>query len=178
MKDGFIKPFRYYRSKNGEGLPTFVRAGVPVREIRTYKFPSAIEIIVIRTKIKTVRWLLLNLYRPPNQCSKFFFNVVEKGLDFYGSRYETLILMCDINCEPGDSVIRDFIDSYNFTNMVRDLTCFKSSILTCSDLILTNGKGSVKSTTADETGLSDFHSMILTTITDGCVKSGSRIKVY
>ena len=49
------------------------------------------------------------------------------------------------------------MDSYNFTNMVRDQTCFKSSKPTCIDLILTNGKGSLKSTTTAEAGSSDFH---------------------
>ena len=47
MIDGFIKPFRYDRNKNGRGLLTFVRAGAPVKEIKTYKFPSEIEIIVL-----------------------------------------------------------------------------------------------------------------------------------
>jgi len=70
------------------------------------------------------------------------------------------------------------MDSYHFTNMVRDPTCFKSSNPTCIDLILTNGKGSQKSTTTAETGLSDFHAMILTAITVGFVKRGPKIKIY
>ena len=148
MMDGFIKPFR-----------------VPVRDIKTYKFPSEIEIIILKLIIKKVRWLLLNLYRPPNQCSKFFFNELEKGHDFYRSKYEKFILIGDLNASlllSVDSVIRDLMDSYNFTNMVRDPTCPKSSNPTCIDLILTNGKGSLKSTTTAERGLSDFHVMILT----------------
>ena len=104
------------------------------------------------------------------------FNEVEKGLDFYHSKYEKFILFGDLNCEPSDSVIRDFMDSYNFTNMVRVPTCFKSSNPTCIDLILTNGKGSLKSTATAETRLSDFHVMILTAIRSGFVKRGLRIK--
>ena len=119
---------------------------------------------------------VLHLYRPPNQCSKFFFNEVEKGLEFYCSKYEKIILIGDLNCEPSDSVIRDFMNSYNFTNMVRDPTCFKSNNQTCIDLILTNGKGSLKSTTTAETGLSDSHVMILTAIRGGFVKRCPRIK--
>ena len=178
MIDGFIKPFWYDRNKNGGGLLTFVRAGVPVREIKTYKFPSEIEIIVLELIIKKVRLLLLNLYRPPRQCSMFFFNEVEKGLDLYRRKYEKFILLGDLHCEPSDSVIRDFMDSYNFTNMVRDPTCFKSSNPTSIDLILTNGKGNLKSTTTAEKEVSDFHAMILTAITGGFVKRGPRIKTY
>ena len=46
------------------------------------------------------------------------------------------------------------MDSYNFTNLVRDPTCFMSSNPTCINLMLTNGTGSLKSTTTAETGLS------------------------
>ena len=106
MIDGFITPFRYDRNKNGGGLLTFVSDGVPVREIKTYKFLSEIEIIVLELIIKKVRWLLLNLYHPPSQCSKFFFNEEEKGIDFYRSKYEKFILTGDLNCEPSDSEIR------------------------------------------------------------------------
>ena len=121
---------------------------------------------------------VLNLYRPPYQCSKFFFNEVEKSLDFYCSKYEKFFLIGDLNREPSDSVIRDFMDSYNFTNMVRDPTCFKSNNPTSIDLILTNGKGNLKSTTTAEKEVSDFHAMILTAITGGFVKRGPRIKIY
>ena len=161
MIDGFIKPFRFDRNKYGGGLLTFVRNGVPVREIRSYKFPSEIEIIVLELIIKKDRWLLLNLYRPPTQCPKFFFNEIEKGLDFYNSKYEKYILIGDLNCEPSNSVIRDFMNINNLSNMVKDPTCFKSNNPKCIDLILTNGKGSLKSTTTAETGISDFHTMIL-----------------
>ena len=178
MIDGFIKPLRYDRNKNGGGLVTFFRAGIPVREIKTYKFPSEIEFIVLELTINKARWLLLNLYRPPNQCSKFFFNEVEKGLDFYSSKYEKFILIGDQNCDPSGSVIRDLMASYNFRNTMKDPTCFNSNSPNCIDLILTNGKGSLKSTTTAETWLSDFNAMILTAIADGFIMRGSRIKIY
>ena len=106
MIDGFIKPFRFDRNKYGGGLLAFIRDGVLVREIRSYKFPSEIEIIVLELIIKKDRWLLLNLYRPPTQCPKFFFNEIEKGLDFYNSKYEKkYVLIGDLNCKPSNSVI-------------------------------------------------------------------------
>ena len=70
------------------------------------------------------------------------------------------------------------MDSYNFRNMVKDPTCFKSSSTSFVDLILTFGKGILKSTITAETGLSDFHAIILTAIAGGFVKRGPRIKIY
>ena len=52
-------------------------------------------------------------------CPKFFFNEIEKGLDFYSNKYEKFKLIGDLNCEPVDSVIRDFIDSYDLNNIVK-----------------------------------------------------------
>ena len=170
-------PFRFDRNKYDGGLLTFVRDGVPVREIRSYKFLPEIEIIVLELIIKKDRWLLLNLYRPPTQSPKFFFNEIEKGLDFYNSKYEKYILIGDLNCEPSDSVIRDFMNINNLSNMVKDPTCFKSNNPKCIDLILTNGKGSLKSTTTAETGMSHFHTMILTALNGGFAKRSPRIKI-
>ena len=144
MVDGFIKPFRRDRNKNCGGLLTFVRDGIPVKEICSHTFPHEIEVIVIELIVKKQKWLLLNLYRPPSQCSKFFFNGIEKGLDFYSNKYQKFILIEDLNCEPVDCVIREFMDSYGLKKIVKDPTCFKSNETRCIDLRLTNGKEILK----------------------------------
>ena len=76
----------------------------------------------------------------------------------------------DFNCEIGDDVISDFVDSYDLASLVRSPTCFKSDSSRCIDLILTNTKSSFQATTTIETGLSDFHTMI--------VKRGPKIISY
>ena len=48
-------------------------------------------------------------------------------------------------------------------NLIKEPTCFKSvSNPSCIDLILTNQKFSFKNTSILETGISDFHRMVLT----------------
>ena len=46
------------------------------------------------------------------------------------------------------------------------------------DLILTHTKSSFKKTVAIETGLSDFHTMIVTVLKAGFVKRGPKIVTY
>ena len=118
------------------------------------------------------------LYRPPSHFPKFFFNEIEKGLDFNSNMYEKFILMGVSNCESIDSVIQDLVYSFGLKNIAKDPTCFKSDDPRCIDLTLTNGKGNFKITTAAETGLSDFHSMILTALKGGFIKMGPRTKAY
>ena len=67
--------------------------------------------------------------------------------------------MGDFNLESGNTILTNFLDSNNLTNLIKTNTCFKgkgSSI----DLILTNRKYSFKNTSSYETGLSDHHHMI------------------
>ena len=86
--------------------------------------------------------------------------------------------MGDFNCEIGDDVIGDLVDNYDLASLVRSPTCFKSNSPRCTDLILTNAKSSFQATTTIETGLSDFHTMIVTVLKGGHVKRGPKIISY
>ena len=45
--------------------------------------------------------------------------------------------MEDFNLEPNDSCIKSFLNTNNFTNLIKTCTCFKGAG-SCIDLILTN----------------------------------------
>ena len=64
----------------------------------------------------------------------------------------------------GNPNLIDFMNSCNLENIVKKPTCFKSDRPTCIDLILTSDTTRLKNTTTIETGLSDFHVMIATTL--------------
>ena len=48
-------------TKGGGGLRTFVSAGVPIREIKTCKFPSEIAIIVLKLINKSDGYFLISI---------------------------------------------------------------------------------------------------------------------
>ena len=176
--EGFIRPFRLDRNKNGGGLLVYIKEGTPVKQLLNYNFPPGIEAIAVEINLKKQKWLLLCMYRPPSQCRKFFFSEIEKCLDSFSNKFENFLLMGDLNCEISENEINNFMDSYNFTSIVKEPTCFKSAKPRCNDLILTNRKSSLKNTTTFETGLSDFHTMILTVLKGGFIKRGPRIVQY
>ena len=74
-----------------------------------------------------------------------------------------------------NNAIKDFADSYDFYYLFKSPTCFKSYNPRCIDLILTNRKHNFKNTITAETGLSDFHAMIITVLKGGFRKKGPRI---
>ena len=86
--------------------------------------------------------------------------------------------MGDFNCLVISDTISNFMDSYGLGNLIKSPTCFKSDSPKCIDLILTNRKTSLQNATTVETGLSDFHTMILTILKGGFVKRIPKIVEY
>ena len=84
----------------------------------------------------------------------------------------------DFNCEVGDSAIKAFMDTYTLVNLIKNPTCHKSDSPRCIDLILTNCKSHFQNTTNVETGLSDFHVMILSILKGDFIKRGPKIITY
>ena len=176
--EGYIKPFRYDRNQNGGGLLIYVRERAPMKALTQYKTPDDLECGMIEINLKNKKWLLVAIYRPPSQTKQYFFDEISKMLDHYCRQYENFILIGDFNCEIGDDVINDFVDSYELASLVRSQTCFKSDSPRCIDLVLTNTKSSFQATTTIETGLSDFHTMIVTVLKGGHVKRGPKVISY
>ena len=82
-------------------------------------------------------------------------------LAYFTKAYDNYLIMADFNLEPHDKRLGYFLNSKNLVNLVKTNTSFKGSG-SCIDLILKNRKYSFKNNTSYETGLSDYHRMILT----------------
>ena len=84
-----------------------------------------------------------------------------KNMDFYPSTYENFIFL-DFNGGMEHSALKDFCNLYSLTDLINRPTCWKNpSKPTCIDLILTNRPTFFESTNVIETGLSDFHKMVV-----------------
>ena len=71
--------------------------------------------------------------------------------------------MCDFNVGPENTYIKSFCDNSDLTNLIKEHTCFKNQKNpSCIDLILINRSRSFQNSCTIETGLSDFHKVILT----------------
>ena len=101
------------------------------------------------------------IYQCPSQDSEFFLNSLTIILDHFTKTYDNYLIMGNFNLEPHDKRLGYFLNSNNLVNRVKTNTCFKGSG-SCTDLILTNRKHSLKNTTSYETGCSDHHHMVLT----------------
>ena len=75
--------------------------------------------------------------------------------------------------------VKNFCSSFNLTSMINKPTCFKNPDKpSCIDLILTNCPRSFQNSCVIETGLSDFHKLVVTVMKTTYKKSQPKIITY
>ena len=77
------------------------------------------------------------------------------------------MLLGDLNIESSDPALNDFCNVYNLFSLVKEPTCFKNPDKPshiCIDLFLTNRPRSFQNSLTIETGISDFHKVVITVI--------------
>ena len=75
--------------------------------------------------------------------------------------------------------MKSFCQIYNFKNLLDKPTCYKNPTNPwCVDLVITNKPTSFQNSCTFETGLSDFHKMILTVLKSSFVKQKTRVLIY
>ena len=84
----------------------------------------------------------------------------------------------DFNMTETEEQLKNFLDLYSLKNLVKEPTCYKSHTPKCIDLVLTNRDRSVQKTTTVETGLSDFHKMVVTVLKTTFPKQGPTVINY
>ena len=104
---------------------------------------------------------------------------IGKGLDYYLSKYENFIVLGDFNGEMSNPHMSEFCALYNFTNLIKEPTCYKNvDKPTSIDHILTNHARCFQHSGIYETGLSDFHKLTFTVLKMFYAKQKPRIIKY
>ena len=89
------------------------------------------------------------------------------------------MILGDFNVRIEEQHMEAFCDNYNLASLIKQRTSYKNpSNPTCIDLILSNTPRSFQSTCVIETGLSDFHLMILTVMKKNFRKFHPRLINY
>ena len=88
---------------------------------------------------------------------------LSKGLGNYISHYDNILFLGDFNSQPSE--INDLWNTSNFSNLVKEPTCFKiPDNPSCIDLFLTSRPKCFQRTMKMETGISDFHEIVNTVL--------------
>ena len=104
---------------------------------------------------------------------------IGKGLDLNSSKYDNFIVLGDFNVEMSNPHMSEFCALYNFTNLIKEPTCYKNvDKPTSIDHILTNYERCFQHSGIYETGLSDFHKLTFTVLKMFYAKQKPRIIKY
>ena len=88
-----------------------------------------------------------------------------RNLDLLSTNYDDILLLRDFNAEVEKNFLKEFCDLYGLKSLIRIPTCYENPVnSTCIDMMLTNSNRSFLNSFTIETGLSDFHKMIVTVL--------------
>ena len=161
--DGFSRPIRLDRDKNGGGVIIFIRDGLTCRELRPRSLYPDLECTLLEISIRQCKWLVVVGYNPQKENIPRFLDRLGGEVDKYLCKYENLLMLGDWNSAVTEDAMANFCETYGLENLIKEPTCFKSNENPSSiDIILTNKKHSFQNSMTIETGLSDFHKMTVT----------------
>ena len=113
--------------------------------------------------LRKQKWLICCSYNPSKYNIIKHIEPLSKSTDLFSYNYENVLLMGDFNAGLDNAVLKDFCNLYNLTSLINKATCYKNpNNPSCIDLLLTNFPKNFQNSSVIETGLSDFHKMVVT----------------
>ena len=165
FSEGYKLPYRRDQTHKIGGLLVYINKDIHSRRLTNFEIPSDdIQIIPFELNLRKKKWLIIACYKLPSMENKYFFTHLNNIISYYLKLYDTYFLIGDFNLETNNNILKDFMIGKNLTSLIKQATCFKSSLTnpSCIDLILTNKPTCFQKSQTFETGLSDYHCLIYT----------------
>ena len=96
------------------------------RELTAEQIDSNFEIIFLKTTLRTRKWLIIGLYKTPNQKEEFFLKNLGVVLHNYLSKCEHILLLGDFNLTISNKYLADFMTLFKLEKLINTPTCFQS----------------------------------------------------
>ena len=104
---------------------------------------------------------------------------IDRAIEFYSKTYDKILIAGDFNAQVSDIKLDAFCSIWKLKSLGKEPSCFKNpSNPSCIDLFLTNTIRSFQETQVFETGLSDFHKLLVTVLKGTFPKSPFKIIIY
>ena len=118
----FHEPMRLDITSTGGGMLVYIKSSLPSRIMSNFKLPENIQVIPFELNLRKEKWLFVSIYKPPLQSNNYFLDTLNDLLDFYSGIYDNKVVFGDFNLEPTNPVMINFMDSQNFTNLIKNNT--------------------------------------------------------
>ena len=124
--EGFLRPIRLDRNRNGGGLIIFAREGLTCRELKPRKLYPDLECTFLELRIRDCKWLVVMGYNPHKEKIGNFLDLLSREIDQYLPNYDNLLMLGDWNSTVTETEMVEFCEMYNLNNLIKEPTCFKS----------------------------------------------------
>ena len=125
-------------SKRG-GMLVYIKSSLASKIMTNFRLSENIQVITFELNLRKEKWLFVSIYKPSLQSNSYFLDTLNDLLDFYSGIYDNKVVLGDFNLEPTNPAMINFMNSQNFTNLIKNNTSFKG-VGSYIDLILTNRK--------------------------------------
>ena len=166
--NNYQRPIRRDRNEFGGGVMQFIRKGVVCNRLPTLE-SLTLELICSELTVCKKKWVIFSIYRPPDAANlELFFKELSLSLNSALDKYDNALIMGDINIDthdtqhPGHAKLISFCDVFGLSNLVKDKTCFTKGHSSSIDVMLTNKPRCFQNTFVVETGLINYHGLVLT----------------
>ena len=119
--DGFSKPYRLDRNRNGGGVIIYVREDILSKILTKRVLPTDIEALFIESNFRKCKWLLSGIYHPLSQSDQYLFDKLDNALDVY-SNYKNILLVDDFNARIGETCLDTFLYQHELENVNKEPT--------------------------------------------------------
>ena len=126
--EGYCAPFRFDRNKHGGGVLIYFRGDITCRELKSHSPLINFEGIFLELNLKKSKWLFFGGYNPNKENISYFVNTLGPTIDHYMPKYDNLILLGDFNIEMRENLMKDFCDTSDLINLIKDPPCFKNPL--------------------------------------------------
>ena len=138
----------------------YIREDIPCKVLHKHNALDHLVGIFLELNLRKSKWLLFGGYNPHKDSISNFVNTLEPILDTYLPSYDNFLIFGDFNSEKTEKIMKEFCDTYNLKNLIKDPTCYKSlSNPSSIDMMLTSRPRRFFNSTTIESGLSEFHKL-------------------
>ena len=162
----------------GGDLMFYISEGIPCKVLTNLTVSPNVEIMATELHQMKRKWLLKGVYKPPIQSDSEITEEISRTLNHYISSYENILLLGDLNMTMENLNLNNLMQIFHLNALIKTPTRYQSHNPTYIDNVLKNQKTLFKLSKTFETGLSDHHKSISTTMKSGSFKGFLRKKVY
>ena len=111
----------------------YISEGISCKILTNQTVLSNVKMMTIEFHQMKRKWLLLGVYKPPNQSNSEFAEEIIRTLNHYVPSYENILLLGDLNMTRENLHLNNLIQIFNLNALIKTPTCYQSHNPTCTD---------------------------------------------